>query len=152
MAEREPGWLGRAATEAAVLDLLTNSSRGPTAGLAARGDADSVPLLEALARAHLDSHQLPEALDCTDAILHVAPGHAPAHFWRGLAQKLMGRWLGEADADDESSLIERLEGVEALTGGAVSYGETAGLRQLSRRRRVEPLDAVARAYAAGVTA
>ena len=53
---------------------------------------------------------------------------------------------------DESSLVERLEGVERQTDGALSYGETAGLRQLSRRRRVEPLDAVARAYAAGVTA
>lgn len=53
---------------------------------------------------------------------------------------------------DESSLIERLECFEALTAGAVSYGETAGLRQLSRRRRVEPLDALARAYAAGVPA
>ncbi len=53
---------------------------------------------------------------------------------------------------DESSLIGRLERVEAFTGGAVSYGETAGLRQLSRRRRVDPLDALARAYAAGVPA
>ena len=34
---------------------------------------------------------------------------------------------------DESSLVERLEGVERQTDGKLSYGETAGLRQLYRR-------------------
>jgi hypothetical protein len=50
---------------------------------------------------------------------------------------------------DESSLVERLEGVEKLTGGAVSYGETAGLRQLYRRERTDPLDALAEGFAVG---
>lgn len=50
---------------------------------------------------------------------------------------------------DESSLVERLEGVEALTGGAVSFGETAGLRQLYRHERIDPRDALASATAIG---
>lgn len=47
---------------------------------------------------------------------------------------------------DESSLVERLEGIEKQTSGAFSYGETAGLRQLYRRERVEPSDILADAY------
>ncbi len=51
---------------------------------------------------------------------------------------------------DESSLVERLEGVEKLTGGSLSYGETAGLRQLYRRGdRLAPNDVLAGAYATG---
>jgi hypothetical protein len=50
---------------------------------------------------------------------------------------------------DESSLIERLEGVEKLTGGGLSYSETAGLRQLYRRQRIDPHDVLSDAYAIG---
>lgn len=50
---------------------------------------------------------------------------------------------------DESSLVERLEGIESLTGGAISFGETAGLRQLYRRERIDPQDALVNAYAVG---
>jgi hypothetical protein len=50
---------------------------------------------------------------------------------------------------DESSLVERLEGIEQQTEGALSYGETAGLRQLYRHRRLDPHQALAEAYAAG---
>jgi hypothetical protein len=50
---------------------------------------------------------------------------------------------------DESSLVERLEGIERQTEGALSYGETAGLRQLYRRRRLDPHRALAEAYAPG---
>jgi hypothetical protein len=50
---------------------------------------------------------------------------------------------------DESSLVERLEGVERQTEGGLSYAETAGLRQLYRRKRLDPLTALAGAYAAG---
>ncbi len=50
---------------------------------------------------------------------------------------------------DESSLAGRLESVEKLTGGAISYGETAGLRQLYRREQFEPEDALGLAYATG---
>lgn len=51
---------------------------------------------------------------------------------------------------DESSLVERLENIEKLTDGALSYGETAGLRQLYRRGdRLDPHTALADAYAAG---
>lgn len=50
---------------------------------------------------------------------------------------------------DESSLVERLEGIERLTGGAVSFGETAGLRQLYRREKMDAQDALAEAFSIG---
>lgn len=50
---------------------------------------------------------------------------------------------------DESSLVERLEGVERLTDGAISFGETAGLRQLYRREKLDPQDALAGAFTFG---
>ena len=50
---------------------------------------------------------------------------------------------------DESSLVERLEGVEKWTAGALSFRETAGLRQLYRRERLDPNDALSQAYAIG---
>jgi hypothetical protein len=50
---------------------------------------------------------------------------------------------------DESSLVERLEAVDKWTDGALSYGETAGLRQLYRRKRIDPNDVLAEAYATG---
>jgi hypothetical protein len=50
---------------------------------------------------------------------------------------------------DESSLVERLESVERQTDGALSYAETAGLRQLYRRQQLEAVEALAEAYAAG---
>ncbi len=50
---------------------------------------------------------------------------------------------------DESSLVERLESIERLTEGSMSYGETAGLRQLYRRKRLDALDVLADAYATG---
>jgi hypothetical protein len=50
---------------------------------------------------------------------------------------------------DESSLVERMEAVERLTDGAVSYGETAGLRQLYRRRKLDPSEILAEAYCTG---
>jgi hypothetical protein len=50
---------------------------------------------------------------------------------------------------DESSLAERLEGVERETKGALAFDETAGLWQLYRKKRLEPRDVLAEAYAAG---
>jgi hypothetical protein len=50
---------------------------------------------------------------------------------------------------DESSLAERLEGIERYTDGALSYAETAGLRQLYRRKRLDPNETLAASYAAG---
>lgn len=50
---------------------------------------------------------------------------------------------------DESSLVERLEGIEQMTRGAISFGETAGLRQLYRRERLEPQVALKDAYGKG---
>lgn len=47
---------------------------------------------------------------------------------------------------DESSLVERLEAAERQTNGALSYGETAGLRQLYRHREIDPLEVLTTAY------
>ena len=80
-------------------------------------------------------------------------------FWNGFAstagtlaiQELARRpgSPGRVFKIDESSLVERLEGIEALTGGTVSFGETAGLRQLYRHRQLDPLDLLAKASAIG---
>ncbi len=48
---------------------------------------------------------------------------------------------------DESAFAERCADMERWTEGAVSYDETAGLKQLYRRRPIRPADAIERAYA-----
>ena len=50
---------------------------------------------------------------------------------------------------DESSLAERLEGIERGTEGGLSYAETAGLRQLYRRKPVDAHEVLSTAYAVG---
>jgi len=50
---------------------------------------------------------------------------------------------------DESSLAERLEGIERQTAGGLSYRETAGVRQLYRKVRLDPNEVLADAYAKG---
>jgi hypothetical protein len=50
---------------------------------------------------------------------------------------------------DESALVERLESIERQTGGSVSYSDTAGLRQLYRRKRLDAYEVLADAYATG---
>jgi hypothetical protein len=50
---------------------------------------------------------------------------------------------------DESSLIERLESIEDWTDGALSYSDTAGSRQLLRRKRLAAKEALAQVYATG---
>ncbi len=50
---------------------------------------------------------------------------------------------------DESSLVERLEKMEKQTDGRLSYGETAGLRQLYRRQKLDLNEVLAEAYAIG---
>ncbi len=49
---------------------------------------------------------------------------------------------------DEGSLVARYEQVERWTAGGLLYSETAGLRQLYRRSRIDPFDVLARAYGA----
>jgi hypothetical protein len=48
---------------------------------------------------------------------------------------------------DEDSLAGRFEEFESLTKGKVGYGETAGLRQLYRRKTVSPLTILEQTYA-----
>jgi hypothetical protein len=50
---------------------------------------------------------------------------------------------------DESALVERMDGIEKQTGGALSYGETAGLRQLYRRQLLDANEILTGAYAVG---
>jgi tetratricopeptide (TPR) repeat protein len=101
-ADQAPGLSHLVSLETAILDLLNGDLRGAGARVLARvrdDDPDAVALLEALARAHLDSHHLSEASDFAGAALRHRPGHALAHFWRGLATELSGGRRGEADAD-----------------------------------------------------
>jgi hypothetical protein len=48
---------------------------------------------------------------------------------------------------DENSLAERCGQVEDWTDGAVGYHETAGLKQLYRRRHVDPFVLLQQVYA-----
>lgn len=57
---------------------------------------------------------------------------------------------GQVFKIDETALAERCGAIEAWTDGAVSYDETAGLKQLYRRRPVEPLAVLEGAYATAV--
>jgi hypothetical protein len=50
---------------------------------------------------------------------------------------------------DESFLAERMESVEKRTAGCLTYGETAGLRQLYRRKKPDAMQILAEAYAIG---
>jgi hypothetical protein len=85
--------------------------------------------------------------------------YAVLHFWQSFAPTAETLALhdlarqpgspGRLFKIDESSLVERLEGIEQATDGKLSYGETAGLRQLYRRERITPAEALTEAYAAG---
>jgi hypothetical protein len=48
----------------------------------------------------------------------------------------------------EDSIAERLERLEKTTKGSLRYGETAGLRQIYRRERLEPMTVLGTAFAA----
>jgi hypothetical protein len=85
--------------------------------------------------------------------------YAVLHFWQSFAPAAETLALhdlarqpgspGRTFKIDESSLVERLEAIEQATEGKLSYGETAGLRQLYRRDRITPAEALTEAYAAG---
>jgi hypothetical protein len=47
---------------------------------------------------------------------------------------------------DEMSILERLERLDFLSKGTMSYGETAGVRQVYRRGRTAPLDVLVHYY------
>jgi len=97
----------------------------------------------------LDDEGLPDGI-LLYAVLHFWEAFAPAS--ETLAIRDLARQPcspGRMFKIDESSLVERLEGIEKATNGRLSYGETAGLRQLYRRGRMNPTDALKEAYAAG---
>lgn len=103
LANTEPGLFDRVSLETALLDLLAGlSNAAMKSRVVARlreGHPDEVPLLEALARSCLDSHQFTDSHEYASAILRRDPNHALAHFWRGLAFELTGRLRGESDTD-----------------------------------------------------
>lgn len=84
--------------------------------------------------------------------------YAVLSFWKGFAPSAQTLALHDLSRQpgspgrlfkiDESSLVERLESAERLTQGALSYGETAGLRQLYRRHELEPEAVLREAYTA----
>ena len=47
---------------------------------------------------------------------------------------------------DEDTLVEYLEGLESLTGGALRYDETAGVKQVYRDRNIDPMELLHRYY------
>ncbi len=50
---------------------------------------------------------------------------------------------------DENSVVEHVEILEDLTNGAVVLDETAGLKQIYRRRDLEPFSMLDAHYAGG---
>ena len=81
--------------------------------------------------------------------------YALADFWRrqGGSTALTAEQIcyaagspGRVFKMDEDSVITRLMNLEALTGGAWVWTDTAGLRQIQRVRDVEPQALIARAY------
>lgn len=147
VADQTPGLSDRVSLESAVLDLLGGDLRGAGARLTTRvrdDNPDVVPILEALARAHLDSHQPNEAFDFAGAILGHRPDHALAHFWRGLALEQAGRWRGEADRDYRRAVELEPDNFEfrlRLAGYLSPRGEFAAeARELLERLRAEQPD------------
>lgn len=98
-AEAAPELIDRAGHERQVVAALAGD-RAALAAVARRagaGGPDAVPLLEAVARGHLDAHRLNDALGAADRLLAAAPDHPLGHFWRGLALDLSGREGPEAE-------------------------------------------------------
>ena len=57
---------------------------------------------------------------------------------------------GQVFKIDEASLVSRVEQIETWSDGRISYRETAGIRQLYRRKKIEPREALTLAYGAAV--
>jgi hypothetical protein len=58
---------------------------------------------------------------------------------------------GQAFKLDENAMVEYLEALERLTAGDVALDETAGLKQVYRRRDVEPLELLRNYYTRSLT-
>lgn len=63
----------------------------------------------------------------------------------GYQQKSIGS-PGQAFKLDENAMVEYLEALEHITAGSVTLDETAGLKQVYRRRDVEPLELLRNYY------
>jgi hypothetical protein len=55
---------------------------------------------------------------------------------------------GQVFKIDEASLVSRVEQIEDWSDGRISYRETAGMRQLYRRKKIEPQEALTLVYGA----
>ncbi len=101
-AEADPLLIERVSREEEIIDALSGRLDAVAALLARRlkdGDADEVPVLEALTWANIVLHRFPAAAEAADALLARQPNHARGHYWRGLIRELTHGADGVPDAD-----------------------------------------------------
>jgi tetratricopeptide (TPR) repeat protein len=104
----EPHMFDSLSVENSLLDMLQGYSNKLTRiqliKRTQKVTIDEVPILEALARHSLDSHQFQDVFDFSSQIIRRDPNHALAYFWRGLAYELTGRYRGESDEDYKKAI------------------------------------------------
>src|SRR5262249_1170773 len=102
VAESDPLLIEHVTHEEQILDALSGRLDAVAGLLAPRpreGDADAVPILEALTWANIVLHRFPAAAEAADALLARQPDHARGHYWRGLIRELTHGADGLPDAD-----------------------------------------------------
>jgi Flp pilus assembly protein TadD len=101
-AEADPLLIERVSREEEIIDALAGRLDAVTGRLARRlkdGDADAVPVLEALTWANIVLHRFPAALGAADDLLARQPDHARGHYWRGLIRELTHGGMGIPEPD-----------------------------------------------------
>jgi tetratricopeptide (TPR) repeat protein len=101
-AEADPLLIERVSREEEIIDALSGRLDAVSGLLARRlkdGDADEVPILEALTWANIVLHQFPAAAEAADGLLARQPDHARGHYWRGLIRELTHYANGLPDSD-----------------------------------------------------
>src|SRR5262249_1809602 len=101
-AEADPLLIERVSREEEIIDALAGRLDAVTGLLARRlkdGDADSVPILEALTWANIVFHRFPAPAVAADDLLVRQPDHVRGHYWRGLIRELTHGGNGLPDAD-----------------------------------------------------
>ena len=111
------------------LNLITNSSDGPTYRFY-RGPKDALPteIFAATLSKFWDVH-----CSGNDSLAFAQIAYAPNS-------------PGQVFKLDEDTLVEYLDSVEELTGGALRYDETAGVKQVYRDREIDWMELLHRYY------